>query len=212
MLKKLIGFAFLVAVAGCTAMLTAAVEEFPRLVASLSQHLENIPPQAQNIATHAAEDAVHHPAPYLIALGTLAMTVFYHRFKGRSLREAVLAAGARVAVLPSDQIPLPANPEESVTLRRARGRALYTQLTEDLGAVQRKISDLRPRIEKTKSEAISRATELHEAELNVNAAKMLSDEVDKRLAHLEEDFRKSVIDLETIRGEIETLEEQIPGL
>src|SRR5438093_9950475 len=69
-----------------------------------------------------------NPVPAALAAGSFLLTVFYHKLKGKSLRESVEVAATRVTVVP---VPVENGAAENAVIRRAKARATRTQLLTD---------------------------------------------------------------------------------
>lgn len=129
------------------------------------------------------ETIVTNPVPVVFGLVTFMATVLYHKAKGKSLRESVEAAATRVTVV---SVPV-SETEETAVVRRAKARAVRTQLAADqigLENRQRKLPE-----------------EVVKAEKEVCYAEQSLSETRRTLAEREKAHEQAVAKLKALRKE-----------
>ncbi|MFL5341485.1 MAG: hypothetical protein ACJ8F7_15170 [Gemmataceae bacterium] len=95
---------------------------------------------AARAGERAWEGVEANPVPACVALGTFLLTVMYHKFRGKSLRESVEVAATRVTVVPV--APAENKGDDNAVVKRAKARATRAQLLADQIGLQNRLRKL----------------------------------------------------------------------
>lgn len=111
-----------------------------------------------------------NPAPVLVALGTFLVTLVYHTFKGKSLRESVEAAATRVTVVTVPAAPAAGDAGENAVVKRAQARATRTQLLTDQIGLENRMRKLPEEVRKAEQETCYSEQAMNDAEVALTRA------------------------------------------
>jgi chromosome segregation ATPase len=145
-----------------------------------------------------------NPIPVYLALGTFLLTVVYHKAKGKSLRESVEVAATRVTVVP---VPPPRLPEETENLvvKRAKARAMRTQLLTDQVGLQTRQRKLPEAVMKAEKDACYTEQAVADAERALMAKRKAHQEAVARLKAVRKDKAECDAELAEIDAELKKL-------
>jgi hypothetical protein len=191
---KRISILFVVAVAAATAYFSYP-EEF--------KHYLNL---ALGCIAWAWESVQANPGPVALAAGTFLLTVVYHKAKGKSLRESVEVAATRVAVVP---IPMSDSLEENLVLKRAKARAMRSQLLADQNGLENRHRKLPDEIRKAEKDACYTEQAVAEAAKNLTERQKVHDEAAVKLEALRREKALADAELAEIESELKRLAEVV---
>lgn len=140
---------------------------------------------ASGAASWVWENIRANPVPVSLAVGTFLLTVVYHKAKGKSLRESVEVAATRVTVVPVSFGD--SNVDEHPVVKRAKARAMRSQLLTDQNGLinrQRKLPE-----------------ELMKAEKDACYTEQAVTDAAKKLADRQKHHQEAVTRLESLRKE-----------
>ena len=145
-----------------------------------------------------------NPVPVLLALGTFLLTVVYHKFRGKTLRESVEVAATRVTV-----VPLPPPEGENPVLRRAKARATRAQLIADQIGIQNRYRKLPDAVLKAEKDACYTEQALVDARRALAEKQKAHDEAVARLEALRKEQAAGDAELAEIEAELKKLAELV---
>lgn len=144
-----------------------------------------------------------NPVPVVLAIGTFLLTVTYHKAKGKSLRESVAAAATRgAATVPA---PNAADGGDNPVVRRAKARAVRTQLMADQIGLQNRLRKLPDELLKAEKETCYTEQALAEAELKVMEKQEVHDAAVEKLEALRKEKAEGDAELAGIEAELKKL-------
>lgn len=146
-----------------------------------------------------------NPLPVALAAGTFLLTVVYHKVRGKSLRESLAAAATRGAAQP---VP-PFTDDDSPVVRRAKARAMRTQLLADQIGLQNRLRKLPDELLKAEKETCYTEQALAEAERKFEARIEAHDEAVARLEALRKEKAEGDAELAGIDAELKRIAELV---
>jgi hypothetical protein len=146
-----------------------------------------------------------NPVPAALAGGTFLLTVFYHKLKGKSLRESLEVAATRVTVVP---VPVTDTAENPV-VRRARARATRAQLVADQIGLENRLRKLPEEVTKAEKDACSTGQAVSDLERRLADRRKAHDEAVAKLEALRQERAGGAAELAEIEAELRKLDEVI---
>jgi hypothetical protein len=150
-----------------------------------------------------------NPIPVVLALGTFLLTVVYHKAKGKSLRESVEVAATRVTVVPVTPPPREREDHDNPVVKRAKARAMRTQLLTDQVGLQTRQRKLPEVVLKAEKDACYTEQAVAEAERSLTAKRKAHQEAVARLKAVRKDKAECDAELAEIDAELKKLAELV---
>ena len=151
------------------------------------------------------ENIQANPLPLSLAVGTFLLTVIYHKAKGKSLRESVEVAATRVTIVPvsfaqtgQDELPV---------VKRARARAMRSQLIADQIGLQNRQRKLPEEVQKAEKDACYTEQAVADAERKLADKQKTHGEAVAKLAAIRKEKTLGDAELAEIDVELKKLAE-----
>lgn len=161
---------------------------------------------AETVANRTWSGFESHPMPMIFALGTFFLTVVFYKAKGMSLRESVEVAATRVTVIP---VSAPFEDVENAVLRRAKARAMRTQLMTDRIGLENRARKVPEEVVKAEKDSCHTERAFAEAKRALAERQKAHEAAMAKLKSLRKEKAKGEAELAEIDAELSKLAELV---
>lgn len=155
--------------------------------------------RTERYADRGLEKIEENPIPILVALGTLLLTIVYHKAKGKTLRQAMEVAVTKVNTIEVERQSRPG------ATARAQARATYQQLERDQKELEDRLKILPAAIELAKKKLATATAESKAADATAESKEAARVNAERTLANLVSEQEKGQDDLVEIDNELHAL-------